>query len=769
MATTPSLPKTDRSRLARALLVAIVAASVWSAVLPLPARGHALLLDADPTPNSVIPRSPPAIALFFSEAVDAASISLRIVDSAGRPVIGVGAPRLDGTGLVVRADLPELAPDTYTVEYGVVSAVDGHPTVSLYGFVVDPTGAAPPPNLPVPGATAPPPDPVAVAARWLATIAALVLVGTVIVWLLHRGWIGLDGGTGEAHPTPWAGLAALATVALIALLATIARAAEAAFGAHGHVDGLPFDPLAPFGATPYAMAMRLAVGGAVVAGVIAATAGPGSGRLRLLFVGEAGAAVLLGMSLTGHAAALGGPVGAVVDAAHLLAIAAWLGALPAVIVLARTSGRGRAAFAAHARIALVAAPVVVLTGLANSPLVVDEPRELAASGYGSLLLTKAALVSLAVGIGAANFFLARGGSFQRLRALVVGEVAVGALAVVVGVVMVSIQPATDRPPAAVDPRLGVAHLYMDGGESTVHAIVDLPEPGVQSYSFAVSDPVTGAGREDVAGLTVTFVAPPEAGLIRTTELAEPTQQPWIWTLRGAYTPVVGTWHLEIVVHRGRLVADEMDTVFDVRQVVRTPPLPPPTTAGQILGLLAAPAAALPPGLLGWIVPVAVLGLAAGILALERRRANSAAAGGSERAVQVVRLIVVGGAVVLGVSLLARDVVAITNRAPEDWVEAENPLADDPDAVVAGERLYRANCASCHGATGAGNGPAVADLRRPPDDLAGIVPQRLDGELAWTIGAGVAGTQMPAFGTTLLDGERWELVSFLRSHWPFAGH
>ena len=52
-----------------------------------------------------------------------------------------------------------------------------------------------------------------------------------------------------------------------------------------------------------------------------------------------------------------------------------------------------------------------------------------------------------------------------------------------------------------------------------------------------------------------------------------------------------------------------------------------------------------------------------------------------------------------------------------------------------------------------------------DDLAGIVPHRLDGELAWTLAAGVAGTQMPAFGTTLLEGERWELVGFLRSRWP----
>ena len=50
---------------------------------------------------------------------------------------------------------------------------------------------------------------------------------------------------------------------------------------------------------------------------------------------------------------------------------------------------------------------MILTGLANSPLVVDESRELVASGYGNLLLAKALLVSVAVGLGSANFFLAR--------------------------------------------------------------------------------------------------------------------------------------------------------------------------------------------------------------------------------------------------------------------------------------------------------------------------------------------------------------------------
>jgi copper transport protein len=741
-----------------------VAASVWSFVQPDSAQGHALLIDADPAPNSVIPSSPSEIALFFSEAVDPGSVSIRIVDSTGTPVIGVGAPRLDAAGVVIRAELPELAPETYSVEYSVVSAVDGHPTASIYAFVVDPTGTEPPPSLPLPETTVPPPDPVEVAARWLATIAALVLVGTVIVWLLHRRWAGLDEGAEESHRMPWAALAALAAVAFVALLAYVARAAATAF-AH-HAGGFPFDPLAPFGTTPYALAMRLAIGGTVVAGVVAATAGPAAGRRRLLAVGTAGLALLLGLSLTGHAASIGGPVWAAVDLAHLVGVAAWIGALPAVLVLARRTGRGRTVVMAHARVALVAAPVVIVTGLANSPLVVDEPRELAASGYGSLLLTKALLVSVALGIGAGNYFLARRGGPGRLGALVGAEIAIGALAVVVGVSMVSVQPAANRPPASVDPRLGVAHLYAEGGESAVHAIVDLPEPGVQSYSFAVSDPESGAGRDDVVGVTVTFVAPPEAGHLVTTELAEPTQQPWIWTLRGAFTPLVGEWHMNIVVHRGRLVADEIDVLFDVRAVIRTPPLPPPTTAGQVLGVLAGPAGALPAGPSGWVAPLVLLALAAGVLLVERRRARGAAE--PSPPLRIVRVVVVGAAVALGVSLLARDVVAVTNRAPAAWVEADNPLAGDPDAVAAGESLYRANCASCHGPTGAGDGPAAGDLSRPPDDLAGIVPHRLDGELAWTIGAGVAGTQMPAFGTTLLDGERWELVSFLRSHWPFDG-
>ncbi|RPH36288.1 MAG: hypothetical protein EHM90_02355 [Chloroflexi bacterium] len=766
MATIRSLPKTDRWRQARELGLVVGLAfglQVGSLVLPPPAFGHALLVDANPAPNSVVPASPPQLTLFFSEAVDTKSISIRILDSDGGPVIGMGAPRLDASGQVVTADLPELKPDTYTVEYRLVSAVDGHPADQIFAFVVDPTGTEPPPSLPLPTEPTTPPDPATIGARWLATLAGLLLAGTAAVWLLHRRWIGADGRV----PFPKWVLTGMAVAVLVSLVGYVARSATLAFaGGHGggHADGIPFDPVAPFGWTPFAIAMRISLVGAVAAVVLALSARPTAGRRRLAAIGLSAGLVLFGMSLTGHAAAIGGLVWAGVDVAHLFAIAAWLGALPAVILLARRSGDGRSAFTVHARVALVAAPLVVLTGLANSPLVVDEPRELAAAGYGNLLLAKAGLVSLALGLGAANYFLARGASPRRLAVLTGGEAALAVVAVLVGTTMVSIAPATDRPPSTGDPRLGVAHLYTEGGESTVHGIVDLPEPGVQSYSFAVADPETGAGREDVAQVTVTFVPPAGSALPPSTELASPTRLPWIWTLRGALTPVVGTWQLEILVRRGRLVEDRMTVPLDVRQVLRATPLPPPTTGSRVLGALAVLTTGLPAGTAGWAVPVTLLGLAAAALALERRR--SAASKPRQGVLWAVRLVLVGAGVLVGVSLLARDVVTVANRPPAEWVAAVNPLADDPAAIPGGEDLYRANCASCHGASGAGDGPAVGELARPPEDLAGIVPHRLDGELAWVIGSGVAGTQMPAFGSTLLEGERWELVSFLRSRWPY---
>jgi mono/diheme cytochrome c family protein len=91
----------------------------------------------------------------------------------------------------------------------------------------------------------------------------------------------------------------------------------------------------------------------------------------------------------------------------------------------------------------------------------------------------------------------------------------------------------------------------------------------------------------------------------------------------------------------------------------------------------------------------------------------------------------------------------------------NPMAGRPEAVAAGAQLYANECAKCHGerAQGRGSRPALVSER-----VAGAT----DGELAWMLRNGNPWKGMPSW-SSLPDGERWQLVTYLRSiNTPVAG-
>ena len=75
----------------------------------------------------------------------------------------------------------------------------------------------------------------------------------------------------------------------------------------------------------------------------------------------------------------------------------------------------------------------------------------------------------------------------------------------------------------------------------------------------------------------------------------------------------------------------------------------------------------------------------------------------------------------------------------------------------GQALYQAQCASCHGATGKGDGPLAAQLNPPPVAFSDRerARERSPFALHQTITRGVEGTSMPAFGA-LSDENRWSL-------------
>jgi putative copper export protein len=76
------------------------------------------------------------------------------------------------------------------------------------------------------------------------------------------------------------------------------------------------------------------------------------------------------------------------------------------------------------------------------------------------------------------------------------------------------------------------------------------------------------------------------------------------------------------------------------------------------------------------------------------------------------------------------------------------------AIVRGEHLYQANCASCHGATGQGDGPAARTQPVHPSDLTtrGLLEYG-DGDLFWLAGHAV----------NTPEDDRWDLVDYLRAH------
>ncbi|KAA3661885.1 MAG: hypothetical protein DWQ04_15040 [Chloroflexi bacterium] len=53
------------------------------------------------------------------------------------------------------------------------------------------------------------------------------------------------------------------------------------------------------------------------------------------------------------------------------------------------------------------------------------------------------------------------------------------------------------------------------------------------------------------------------------------------------------------------------------------------------------------------------------------------------------------------------------------------IADDYEAVEAGQALFQTNCVACHGETGMGGGPAAETLEPKPASLA-------DGEMMSTV-------------------------------------
>jgi cytochrome c oxidase cbb3-type subunit I/II len=94
------------------------------------------------------------------------------------------------------------------------------------------------------------------------------------------------------------------------------------------------------------------------------------------------------------------------------------------------------------------------------------------------------------------------------------------------------------------------------------------------------------------------------------------------------------------------------------------------------------------------------------------------------------------------------------------VSGAAPATQETETLALGKALFVATCASCHGETGAGNGPAAGALAPAPTNFHLKKPT---GERAWDVlENGVPGTAMPPWRSQLSADQRHALVAFVRS-------
>lgn len=413
------------------LLRAVGVAVLACAAVPQGAAAHTALVRAHPQPGAALPSAPRSVQLRFTEAVDAGLATIRVQDAEGRRVDrgGVFHPRGREAVLAVRVARGTRGP--LAVGWRAVSD-DGHPLAGTLAFRV---AAREPAAAPMahgahtaPGAhgahtvtaapaaaAAPVPElraesPVTAAlgavARGAHALAVAIALG-VVLFLLFAWPARRDPGEArrrlEAATTR---LVAAVAVAGLPLALAGAWLEGAAIAGTGPLDvraaGTALTALDGRAGCGWGLAT---VGWTLLLWRLARTRALRTDWPTLAAVSLVVAAPVL----CGHADGL------VLSAAtvHVLAVAAWIGGLPALLLAGRAIRRsglsgpeaGRVASRAaggFSRLALPAALAVVGTGTIQSLVRLAAPMELLSTAYGRLLLVKIAAVALLLALGAAN-------------------------------------------------------------------------------------------------------------------------------------------------------------------------------------------------------------------------------------------------------------------------------------------------------------------------------------------------------------------------------
>ena len=118
------------------------------------------------------------------------------------------------------------------------------------------------------------------------------------------------------------------------------------------------------------------------------------------------------------------------------------------------------------------------------------------------------------------------------------------------------------------------------------------------------------------------------------------------------------------------------------------------------------------------------------------------------------LLLLLGAVLLNPTMSGERNGSLVQKAPSKFVQLQNPYVGDRAAVETGRKLFRRECAACHGKDARG-------IRSAPPLVIPDVYRAAPGALFWVLRNGSLRRGMPSYAH-LPEQQRWQIVSYLKS-------
>ncbi len=102
--------------------------------------------------------------------------------------------------------------------------------------------------------------------------------------------------------------------------------------------------------------------------------------------------------------------------------------------------------------------------------------------------------------------------------------------------------------------------------------------------------------------------------------------------------------------------------------------------------------------------------------------------------------------------------------PAEYAQKASPFEADAASIGRGQAIYSQHCATCHGESGMGDGPAGASLDPPASPIAHTSQMLADDYLFWRLSEGGASfqTAMPAWKDILSEEQRWDVLHYVRA-------